>query len=442
MTALKRDLLQDLALVLFVFCIIAVLAFEENSVELHKSVLAGSFSVCVVMAIGFAVGFYSLSPLRFGILLRRCALVAFLCLAIVLLAPIVEQHLAGTAIAASAVAIGVATMTCSRLIAHAFYKPQKTTHILVVSPEHVLKPFGRSALLPQSQSVVCDDVVVDVEGTVSDNGIEKIKEFARCASAQRLVTLAGGVTMTPMLANALLDATRQGCGVTTLTRCLGDSCGQLSLEDPDTLRVLIHNIRQRSPWIRGVDKFARVVGGLALLLIAALPMGLICLLICAQKDGPVLYRQDRVGLDGRVFTMLKFRTMNTDAEADGEAKWAKEKDPRITRIGAFLRSYRLDELPQLINVLRGEMSLVGPRPERPSIVEDLRQSIPLYDYRHFVRPGITGWAQVNFPYGASLEDAAEKTRYDLYFVQNCSIFLRLLVILQTIRVVIFVEGAR
>jgi lipopolysaccharide/colanic/teichoic acid biosynthesis glycosyltransferase len=138
---------------------------------------------------------------------------------------------------------------------------------------------------------------------------------------------------------------------------------------------------------------------------------------------------------------LKFRSMRADAESDGVARWAAKSDPRVTRVGRFIRKVRIDELPQLINVLRGEMSFVGPRPERPGFVQDLKQAIPFYDVRHSVKPGLTGWAQVRYSYGASVEDARKKLQFDLYYVKNHSLFLDLLILIETVRVVLFREGA-
>ncbi len=156
---------------------------------------------------------------------------------------------------------------------------------------------------------------------------------------------------------------------------------------------------------------------------------------------PILYRQERVGLDNRPFKVMKFRSMTVDAEAQG-AVWAQQNDPRVTRIGAFIRKTRIDELPQLFNVLKGEMSFVGPRPERPMFVSDLENKLHYYTHRHRVKPGITGWAQLCYPYGASVEDAKEKLQYDLYYLKNHSILLDLIILTQTVEVVLVGEGAR
>jgi sugar transferase (PEP-CTERM system associated) len=184
------------------------------------------------------------------------------------------------------------------------------------------------------------------------------------------------------------------------------------------------------------------VAASVLLLVATLPLTLaVAALLAAERGGPVLYRQERVGLDGRSFMLLKFRTMRADAEREGP-RWAAAADPRVTPLGRFLRRARIDEIPQALNVLRGDMSFVGPRPERPVFVHELAARIPFYAERHRVKPGITGWAQVNYPYGASVEDAREKLAYDLYYAKNASLLLDLAIILRTARVVLSGAGAR
>ena len=189
---------------------------------------------------------------------------------------------------------------------------------------------------------------------------------------------------------------------------------------------------------RGID-----IGVSLVLLLLTLPVMLLtAVLIRIDSRGPILYRQQRIGLHGGAFTLLKFRSMAFDAEQGGSPRWASHQDPRVTRVGNFIRPMRIDELPQLINVLRGEMSIVGPRPERPHFVEQLAQAIPLYTERSYVKPGITGWAQVNYPYGASVEDARQKLSYDLYYVKNRRLLLDLMILFATIRVILFREGAR
>ncbi len=161
-----------------------------------------------------------------------------------------------------------------------------------------------------------------------------------------------------------------------------------------------------------------------------------------ESRGPAFYRQRRVGLYGQLFDVIKLRSMRQDAEVGGKAVWAQKDDPRVTRVGRFIRKTRIDELPQAWSVLKGEMSFVGPRPERPQFVADLEARLPYYAERHVVKPGITGWAQINYPYGASIEDAREKLQLDLYYAKNYSSFLDLLILLQTVRVILWPEGAR
>ena len=165
-------------------------------------------------------------------------------------------------------------------------------------------------------------------------------------------------------------------------------------------------------------------------------------LIESRGRDPIFYHQVRVGKDGRTFRVHKFRSMVTDAESDGVARWASTNDARVTMLGAFIRKTRLDEIPQLFNVLRGDMSLVGPRPERPEFVQELEKAIPYYRERHRMKPGLTGWAQLRYQYGSTLDDAKQKLQYDLYYVKNANMFLDLVVLLETVEVVLMGKGAR
>jgi len=181
------------------------------------------------------------------------------------------------------------------------------------------------------------------------------------------------------------------------------------------------------------------------LLVLAAPLMILTALAILIESGfgqPILYQQERVGERGHNFPVLKFRSMRTDAEKDGVARWATSNDDRITRVGRFIRKVRIDELPQIFNVLRGDMSFVGPRPERPQFVEQLTREIPYFGLRHCVKPGITGWAQLRYAYGASVEDAAEKLKYDLYYVKHNSMLFDIAILLQTVEVVLFGKGAR
>ncbi|MDO4636264.1 MAG: TIGR03013 family PEP-CTERM/XrtA system glycosyltransferase [Lautropia sp.] len=191
-----------------------------------------------------------------------------------------------------------------------------------------------------------------------------------------------------------------------------------------------------------IKRLFDIVVASALLCLASPVMLIAAVVILLETGRPVFFRQERVCAPGESFNILKFRSMVQDAEKDGKPRWASIGDDRITRVGRFIRATRIDELPQLINVLRGEMSFVGPRPERPYFVEKLNQQVPYYDIRHYVKPGITGWAQVRMDYGASVEEAMEKLEYDLFYVKNHSLFLDCMVLIETIQVVLRKKGAR
>jgi len=191
-------------------------------------------------------------------------------------------------------------------------------------------------------------------------------------------------------------------------------------------------------WVKRFSGFSLSLVGLILLSPFIL---VISILIKIDSRGPVFYNQERVGERGKIFKLLKFRSMVENAEANGPV-WAEQDDKRITRVGRWMRKWRLDEVPQMFNVLKGDMSFVGPRPERSFFVEKLRKEIPFYDQRFSVRPGVTGWAQIKYRYGASKEDALEKLKYDLYYIKNLSLLYDLLIIFETIKVVLFGKGAR
>ena len=239
----------------------------------------------------------------------------------------------------------------------------------------------------------------------------------------------------------MLDCKLAGIKVYDLSSFFERVRGQVRI---DSLKAswLIYGDGFRQDWGRTVVKRCFDLIAASVLLILALPVMLLtAFLIKFEDGGPVLYRQERVGLGGKAFKVIKFRSMGRDAEKDGKPRWASNSDDRVTRVGRIIRRARIDELPQLINVLLGEMSLVGPRPERPYFVDQLTCDIPFYAVRHCVKPGVTGWAQVRYHYGASVDDAIEKLQYDLYYVKNHTLILDVLVLFETVRVVLTGEGA-
>ena len=239
----------------------------------------------------------------------------------------------------------------------------------------------------------------------------------------------------------LLDLKSIGVDIRDGHHLYEEESGRLPIDELKPSAIIFSTGFRRGIFVkiakRAIDILVSTVG-----LVVLFPvLVLIGILIKLDSPGPVLYQQVRVGLRAQPYKMWKFRSMFTDAE-NGGARWASEEDPRISRVGWWLRKWRLDETPQLFNVIKGEMSLVGPRPERPIFVEELRSVIPYYDIRHAVRPGVTGWAQTQFRYGASAQDAHVKLQYDLYYVKNSSIALDFRILMDTIRVILLGHGAR
>jgi sugar transferase (PEP-CTERM system associated) len=241
----------------------------------------------------------------------------------------------------------------------------------------------------------------------------------------------------------LLRVRTTGVRVFDISTFLERETGRIDLNSVSPSWLIFSDGFDAGRLVSSAAKRAFDIAASLLLLAVTLPVLLVtAFAIKLESKGPVFYRQRRVGLFNDGFDILKLRSMRQDAEAPGQAVWAAEDDPRITRVGRFIRKVRIDELPQCWTVLKGEMSFVGPRPERPQFVADLEQQLPFYAERHMVKPGITGWAQINYPYGASIEDARQKLEYDLYYVKNYSPFLDLLILLQTLRVVLWPVGAR
>lgn len=240
----------------------------------------------------------------------------------------------------------------------------------------------------------------------------------------------------------LLACRFAGIDVTELLTFLERETGRVRIDVLNPSWMIFGQGFRRDPMRLVTSRLLDLAASLTVLALA-FPVMLLAVLAIKLEDGwraPILYRQRRVGLGGYPFDVLKFRSMRTDAESDGRARWAQSGDPRVTRVGSFMRKVRIDELPQLFNVLRGQMSVVGPRPERPEFVADLAERIPYYIERHCVKPGVTGWAQLCYPYGSSEQDALEKLQYDLYYVKNNSLLFDLAILLQTVEIVLMGKG--
>ncbi|HEY0230198.1 MAG TPA: TIGR03013 family XrtA/PEP-CTERM system glycosyltransferase, partial [Dokdonella sp.] len=242
----------------------------------------------------------------------------------------------------------------------------------------------------------------------------------------------------------LLDCKQAGVQITDLATFFERESGKVKLSLIEPSWLVFSNGFDSSPLRLAVKRLFDIGTAMIVLLLTWPFMLLVALAIRIESGAgqPILYRQERVGERGRTFALTKFRSMRTDAELDGVARWATRNDDRVTRVGRIIRKARLDELPQLANVLRGDMGIVGPRPERPQFVADLATQIRYYSLRHCVKPGLAGWAQLRYPYGASAEDASEKLKYDLFYVKNHNLLLDILILIQTVEIVLFGRGVR
>jgi sugar transferase (PEP-CTERM system associated) len=280
-----------------------------------------------------------------------------------------------------------------------------------------------------------------VAGLECLGSLDKLQEIIERSSPNRLV-IALKERRQQLPIDVLLRFRLRGLLIEDASTLYEKLTGRIPVESIRPSELIFSDGFRQSIMRRTYARIFGFAGALLGLLVCGPLMLLVALVIKLESRGPVFYKQTRVGKHGRNFEILKFRSMRSDAEAATGPKWATENDPRITRVGRWLRMLRIDELPQFINILRGEMSFVGPRPERPYFVELLKQQIPLFDLRHSIRPGVTGWAQVSYPYGASIEDAKQKLEYDLFYVKNGCPSLDTLVLFQTVKTVLFGKGAR
>jgi sugar transferase (PEP-CTERM system associated) len=287
--------------------------------------------------------------------------------------------------------------------------------------------------LPDEPVLVPEERLVEVRASLQEYvERESIDEIVVAADERR-----GNLPF-----NELLNCRLAGVAVTDVLDFFEQTTGKIKIDVMYPSWLLFSEGFHRY-YLRQIGKRVFDVIVSVILLILCSPLMLFAVAAILSESGrPVLYRQRRVGEKDKFFYIFKFRTMNQDAEADGKARWAASGDPRITRVGRWLRRTRIDELPQIFNILQGKMSFVGPRPERPEFVEVLAQKIPYYGERHRVKPGLTGWAQICYPYGSTERDAFEKLEYDLYYVKNYSLFLDLIILLQTVEVVVIGKGAR
>jgi sugar transferase (PEP-CTERM system associated) len=266
-----------------------------------------------------------------------------------------------------------------------------------------------------------------------------LQEIVRTEKVDRLIlSLRERRGSTPL--RELLQLKFAGVGVEDVHNCFERLSGRIALEHLSPSWLILSDGFKKSPWLRASKRVIDVLASSALLILSAPILPLVALAIYLESGTPICFRQVRVGYKGREFELIKFRSMVQDAEKDGP-QWATRQDSRITKVGKFIRKARLDELPQLFNVLRGEMSLVGPRPERPIFCSMLEERIPYFNLRHSSRPGLTGWAQVRFRYGSTVDDSKDKLELDLFYLKNLSLVVDCAILLETIKVVLLRRGA-
>jgi sugar transferase (PEP-CTERM system associated) len=258
------------------------------------------------------------------------------------------------------------------------------------------------------------------------------------------IVVASSDMKTRVKIDELVDCKLNGINVLDILTFFEREAGQIRIDIMDPTWLVTSDGFSQSRTRNFIKRLFDLVVSF-ILLVVSFPVQLLIVIAIWIEDGigaPIIYRQNRAGEHGSSFNVYKFRSMISDAEKDGNAIWASAGDSRVTAVGSFLRKYRLDELPQAINVIKGDMSFVGPRPERPEFISELSEHIPYYKERHVLKPGLTGWAQLNFPYGSSMEDAYHKHLYDMYYVKNHSLFLDCLILLQTVEIILFGKGAR
>ncbi|APL93697.1 TIGR03013 family PEP-CTERM/XrtA system glycosyltransferase [Sphingobium indicum] len=290
--------------------------------------------------------------------------------------------------------------------------------------------------------IAMNDGAQVIPEAINRNAIYNLADFVvRLAASEVVLALEERRNALPL--GDLLRIKTTGVHVNEISTFLERETGRVDLDSVNPSWLIFSDGFSAGRRLSSIAKrLFDIVASSILLLLTGPVILLAAILVKLDSKGPAFYRQQRVGLYGEEFWIVKLRTMRQDAELTGQAVWAEKDDPRITRLGYWLRKLRIDELPQTWTVLKGEMSFVGPRPERRQFVEDLEQHLRYYAERHMVKPGITGWAQINYPYGASIEDARNKLEYDLYYAKNYTPFLDLLILIQTLRVILWPEGAR
>jgi sugar transferase (PEP-CTERM system associated) len=355
----------------------------------------------------------------------------------------------GNGVPVIAMMLALAMMILWRLAIHWIMRhPRLGERILIVGTDTLATEVAREAMLRRDLGYkvvgfVSEDPKLVGESLLNPRVLGVVSDLNRIVTEEKIdrVVIALQDRRGHMPVDQLLKIRLQGsAAIEEGTSLYEKLTGKLSVEMLRPSWIIFSGGGKRSTVSHLARRLFNIVMA-AIGLLLSLPIAVLAAItVKLDSPGPILYTQERVGKNGRVFRIIKFRSMRQDAEKDGTAQWAIARDPRITRVGNFLRKTRIDEIPQFVNILRGEMSFVGPRAERPVFVEQLTEQIPFYSQRHLVEPGLTGWAQVNYGYGASVEDAMQKLQYDLYYIKNVSLLFDIWIMFKTIKIVLFGYG--
>jgi sugar transferase (PEP-CTERM system associated) len=454
----RRTLLQmfmDLLLISAAF--MATLVFLSDAEDLTAVQIGQGLFRALLMSMGFlavnsALGLYERGSVFNNTQLRARVLVSFMMMGLIvvgvlLLLPMKAFY--GHTWAVVIVMMATGLLLVIQVLTGEFLPKSLTRRkVLVYGTGAKAQAVGQSLLKASSSAELCGyfaspnerEHLVTNWGTLQPG--QSLTEVVAEKGVHEIVIALSERRGGSMPMRELLDCKLAGVRVTDIATYFEQNLGQIRL-DAVSAGWLIFGEGFDQGFLRTTIKRLFDIAGAVVLILLALPIMLVAaLVIKLESSGPILYKQERVGLNNKPFNVVKFRSMRTDAEKDGIPRWATAGDSRVTRVGKVIRKLRIDELPQLFSVLNGDMSLVGPRPERAFFVEKLTQEIPFYAVRHSVKPGVTGWAQVRYQYGSTVEDTAEKLQYDLYYVKNHSLFLDFVVIFETVGVVLTGKGAQ
>ena len=448
--AALRGILFDLCLVLMV-AVVAV-GMQVSSVD-QALPMAGtqvvSFAACL-FAINSASGLYESAPRgSAGRAVARALAVLLIALPLAyIIFGLLPESLTNRQSVQMSMMAGVSALVLRRAYLSHSAAVSGRTRILIFGAGTAAQVVGETLRANDPNALIVGYVpgpnerqpAVPLHQILALNGT--LPDLARRLNVDEIVVALTERRSGSMPLRQLLDCKVSGIKVYDLNTHFEKTLGQIRVDFLSASWLIFGDGFNQGTWRTAVKRVFDIVSASLLCLLASPVMLLAAIAIKLESRGPVLYRQERVSLNGRPFSIAKFRSMRADAEMDGKPQWAAANDNRVTRVGQFIRRVRIDELPQLFNVLCGDMSLVGPRPERPFFVEQLTQDIPFYALRHSVKPGVTGWAQVRYHYGSTVEDSLEKLQYDLYYVKNHTLFLDLMVLLETVGVVLTGKGAR